>query len=112
MKNLGSYLSAKADKAPAHRLHGLQVQFAIDHECSALAGIHWGIIQAMGGQFVVPDNPIITYVPLHPTLCLCGGAQEWLADSAIIRSNVIDMNRNLLKGCKAYYFANNLAECF
>jgi hypothetical protein len=59
------------DRWPAHRLHGLQLQVAIDRESVALSRICLGIIQAIGGQFAVPDIPTITNTPLHPTLCLC-----------------------------------------
>ena len=99
-------------RAPAHRLHGQQIQVAIDREGSALSGIRWGIVQAIGGQFVVPDFPTITHVPLQPTLSLCGGAQDWIVGAGITKTNVVGLNHHLLKGCKAYYFANDPAECF
>ena len=99
-------------KAPAHRLHGMRIQFAIDYESSALSTMRWGIIQAIGGQFLVPDYPTVTYVPLHPTLCLCGGEQEWIAGAGITKGNVIDINYHLLNGCRTYYFANDLRQCF
>jgi hypothetical protein len=108
----GVLFHREGGKAPAHRLYGIQLQVAIDHECSVLSAIQWGIIQAVGGQFIVPDNPTISFIPLHPTLCLCGGEQEWIAGSGITKGNVIDINRHMLKGCKTYYFANNVAECF
>jgi hypothetical protein len=108
----GVLFHREGGKAPAHRLHGLQLQVAIDHECSALSGIRWGIIHAIGGQFLVPDVPTITHVPLHSTLCLCGGEQEWIGGAGITRNNVADINRHLLKGCKTYYFANDLLACF
>ena len=38
--------------------------------------------------------------------------QERIAGAGITKSNVVDLNRHLLKGCNAYYFANNPAECF
>jgi hypothetical protein len=108
----GALFLREGGKMPAHRLHGLQLQVAIDREWSLLSGIRWGIIQAVGGQFLVPDIPTITHVPLHPTLCLCGGEQEWMAGAGITRKNVVDINRHLLNGCKAYYFANDLGQCF
>jgi hypothetical protein len=108
----GAFFHREGGKAPAHRLHGLQIQIAIDHECSALSGIYWGIIQAVGGQFLVPDFPTITQVPLHPTLCLCGGQQRWIAGAGITKDNVVEINRCLLKGSRTYCFAANLARCF
>lgn len=112
LEKAGVLFLREGGRAPAHRMHGLQLQFAIDHECLLLSGIRWGVIQAIGGQFLVPDFPTMTHVPLHPTLCLCGGEQDWSAAAGITRSNVVDINRHLLKGCKAYYFANDLAQCF
>jgi hypothetical protein len=108
----GVLVLREGGRAPAHRVHGSQLQVAIDRECSMLTGIRWGIIQAVGGQFLVPDAPTTAHVPLHPTLSLCGGEQEWIAGSGILRRNVVDLNRHLLKGCKAYYFSNDPAECF
>jgi hypothetical protein len=55
----------------------------------------------------------ITLVPLHPTLCLCGGGEEdWIAGAGITKGNVVDINRHMVQGCKDYYFANDLDECF
>jgi hypothetical protein len=56
---------------PAHRFHGIPIQMRIDQYYYAFAGIQWGIVQAQAGQFVVPDTPNHTMIPLAPTLCLC-----------------------------------------
>jgi hypothetical protein len=59
LEKAGTLFLREGGKAPAHRMHGLQLQFAIDHECSALSGIRWGVVRAVGGQFLVPDFPTI-----------------------------------------------------
>jgi hypothetical protein len=97
---------------PAHRVHGVSIQVAIDGEISALSTVHWGIIRILGGQCLVPDYPVVHFVPLHPTLCLMGGDQELKPDSAITQQNMVDINRFMASHCRQYYFAQDLSACF
>ena len=96
----------------AHRVHGMQIQTGIMQETSALSSIRWGIVRAQGGQFVVSDLPTTTFIPLEPTLCLCGTAENVIEHGIILKNNVIDINRHLIANGKEYYFANDLQQCF
>jgi Protein of unknown function (DUF4238) len=96
----------------AHRVHGIQIQTGIMREASALSAIGWGIVRAHEGQFVVPDFPSITFIPLEPKLCLCGTPGNVIENGCISKRNVVDINLHLKAHSKEYYFANDLRECF
>jgi len=96
----------------AHRVHGIQIQAGVMQQTSALSNIRWGIVRAHDGQFVVPDSPAITFIPLEPTLCLCGTAENVIESGTMLRNNVIELNCHLRAKSKEYYFANDLRECF
>jgi hypothetical protein len=97
---------------PAHRMHGIQIQAGIMHETSALSNVQWGIVQAHEGQFIVPDFPSTTCIPLAPMLCLCGTMGNLIEKGIILKNNVININRHLKENSKEYYFANDLEKCF
>lgn len=96
----------------AHRVHGMQIQTGIMQETSALSGIRWAVVQAQQGQFVVPDLPTTTFIPIRPMLCLCGTTENVIENGIILKHNVIDINRHLSMNSKEYYFANDLQQCF
>jgi hypothetical protein len=96
----------------AHRVHGLQIQIGVMREASVLSNLAWGIVRAQAGQFVVPDFPAITFIPLEPTLCLCGTAGNFIESGTMLKDNLIDLNHQLRAASKEYYFANDLRECF
>ena len=96
----------------AHRVHGLQIQIGIMRETVALSKVGWGIVRADEGQFVVPDYPSTTFIPLEPTLCLCGTEGNVIGNGVIRKSDVFEINHHLRANSKEYYFANDLQKCF
>jgi hypothetical protein len=96
----------------AHRVHGFQIQAGIMRETSTLSNIGWGIVRAHEGQFIVPDFPSTTFIPLEPTLCLCGTTGNVIDNGSISKRNVTDINLHLRAHSKEYYFAHDLRECF
>jgi hypothetical protein len=110
-KNGISFLRAEG-VAPAHHVHGIQIQAGIMREMSALSVIKWAIVHVHLGQFIVPDFISTTFIPLEPTLCLCGTAGNMNDNGTIFRTNAVDINLHLKAHCKEYYFANDLRECF
>jgi hypothetical protein len=76
------------------------------------SNIRWGIVRAQEGQFVVPDLPVTTIIPLEPTLSLWGTTENVIEHGAILKNNVTDINRHLCANSKNYYFANDLRLCF
>jgi hypothetical protein len=96
----------------AHRLHGTQIQGGIMHEMYALSNVRWVISYAQDGQFIIPDYPNITFIPIHPTLCLCGTTSDIIDNGVMTKSAVIKLNRDVRTKCEKYYFANDLQKCF
>lgn len=96
----------------AHRVHGVQIQVGVIHETSALSKVQWGIVRAHEGQFVVPDFPAVNFIPLEPTLALCGAIGDVIDNAVILKTNVASINRHLQATSREYYFANDLRQCF
>jgi len=103
----GVFFIREGGKMSAHRVYGAQMQVGIDQEASALSNVQWGFIRAHEGQFVVPDFPVITLIPLEPALCLCFGGKNRI----IPRQTVADINRHLRAGSREYFFAQDLRRC-
>jgi len=79
----------------AHRVHGIQIQTGIMREASTLSTVGWGIVRAREGQFIVPDSPSTTFIPLEPTLCLCGTTGSVIENGAVLKDNVVAINLHL-----------------
>jgi hypothetical protein len=111
-EKMGVLTTRKDGTMPAHRVYSIQIQGGIMHDMSALSNIGWGIVQAQEGQFIVPDFPAITFIPLTPTLCLCGARDNAVDSGVVLKRNVVDININLKANSKEYYFANDFGQCF
>jgi hypothetical protein len=96
----------------AHRAHGFEIQIGIDHEVHSLSNVKWGTVRALEGQFLVPDAPITTIIPLTPTLCFCGTEGDVIEDAFILKHNAIEINSYMKQHCREYLFANDLQQCF
>jgi hypothetical protein len=54
---------------PARDINGMQLQvLASRYAQDELADAQWGVVRAMEGEFIVPDVPTYSIVPLTPTL--------------------------------------------
>jgi hypothetical protein len=67
----------------------------------------WGVIQTQSGEFIVPDVPWHTIMPLSPKLALVGSG----ADGMILEQNVAEINSAFKAGSREYYFAYDLSKC-
>jgi hypothetical protein len=100
--------SRAGGKIPARQMNGLQIQIMIDHHLSGpLMTSKWGIIRAHEGEFVVPDVPEHTIVPLTPMLCLMAPAPN----GTVLKDNVAVINRAIMATSQAYFFARDLSKC-
>jgi hypothetical protein len=111
LENVGVLFIRQGGTMPAHRFHGVQIQMGITRKLSELANIRWGIVRALEGQFIVPDFPNITMVPVAPALCFCGTRGDLVESGAVVKGNVIAINRHLIENSREYYFANDLRMC-
>jgi hypothetical protein len=103
------YLFARAGgKMPARQLNGVQLRKRMADYARDLAAIDgWGVIHAQRGEFIVPDIPVHTIIPLSPRLALVAPAP----DGTILEANVAEINTAVRAGCREYYFARDLSMC-
>ncbi len=90
-------------RVPARHLNGFAIQIlSVRFADDMLGDAHWGIVRAQDGEFIVPDSPIHTIVPLTPALCLISPAD----DGIIPRENVAAINRGVRGASKEYFFCS------
>jgi hypothetical protein len=93
---------------PARQLNGLWLQRRIEGYAQDLAGIdRWGVVAPQSGEFLVPDVPTHTILPLTPTLALAASS----LDGTILGDNLAEINRVTMAASQHYYFARDLAAC-
>ncbi len=93
---------------PARQLNGLQLRMRIAGYADDLAAIGgWGVVHAQSGEFVVPDVPVHTIIPISPRLALVAPAP----DGVILEANLAEINSAVRRGCREYYFGRDLSMC-
>jgi hypothetical protein len=108
LENEGFLFSRDSGRIPARQVNGLQLQFRIRGYADQIHPVtQWGIIHAQEGQFIVPDVPTYSTIPLTPTLCLISPAQSGVID----RDNVAQINRETIARSEEYFFANDFTLC-
>jgi hypothetical protein len=104
------YLFARmGGKMPARQVNGVQLLMRVHQYARELAALNerWGVVRAQSGEFLVPDVPTHTIIPLSPKLALVAPA----LDGTIIEQTVAEINSALKAGSRAYYFARDLSKC-
>lgn len=92
----------------ARQLNGMLLRtWTYRYAQNALAVTRWGIIEAQEGEFVVPDVPWHTVIPITPKRCLASPAPNGM----ITRQNLVEINRNAVAGSQAYFFARDFRAC-
>lgn len=94
---------------PARQLNGLQIMlrvygYARDLEKSIK---RWGVIEAQSGEFIVPDIPFHTILPITPRLALVNLEQ----DGQITEQNLAQINQAMKGSSQSYFFARDLSNC-
>jgi hypothetical protein len=108
LEKRGILFAREDGRFPARQLRGLALRVRTYHYAHKdLSVTRWGIIQAQHGEFVVPDVPLHTIIPLTPTQCLASPA----SDGMISKQNLAEVNRNLIAASQAYFFAHDFREC-
>ncbi|QXH72900.1 hypothetical protein KSS92_26890 [Pseudomonas atacamensis] len=96
-------ISSRAVVAPSIRL-------TLSEAVRAMSGITWQRLQAVEGEFVVPDNfSKWLFVPLSPTVCL--RAHPEVNPCRLYRDGVAVINRLAIEASIDYYFARKLDHC-
>ena len=103
------YLWVRPDgNMPARQFNGLWLQQQIDGYAAQLSSrVNWRIVQALAGEFLVPDVPEALFVPLSPTIGLASAD----GDGKIIEDDVARINRFMMDHSREYYFARDLKAC-
>lgn len=107
LESKGIIFLREGGKLPTRHINGMQIQILVGRQAEALAEAQWGIIQAKEGEFVVPDVPIHSIVPLTPTRCLVSPAPCGI----ILKKNVTEINHSLITACHEYFFARDFSKC-
>jgi hypothetical protein len=95
-------------RLPARQINGAQLRILIaKYAHEKLSDARWGIIQAQSGEFIVPDVPLHTIVPLTPGCCLISPALNGI----ILRGNVAEINRSVSAASRVYFFARDFENC-
>jgi hypothetical protein len=105
----GYMFARKGGKLPARQLNGMQLQMRIDAYARELAAgvTRWGVISAQSGEFIVPDLPSHTIIPLSPRLALVGSAP----DGVIVEQNLAEINNAERAASQEYFFARDFSKC-
>ena len=92
----------------ARQLNGVQLQMRIDDYVRLLAeGVtRWGVISTQSGEFVVPDVPSHTIIPLSPSLALVSS----VPDGMVTEQNLAEINRAASAASEAYIFAHDFTN--
>ena len=90
-------------------LTGGQIQLRLFAARKQLANTAWGILRAMKGEFIVPDNFFNAHiVPLNPTICLYSEGPN----RVIFESDIRKINKLAIESSRNYFFARDLSKCF
>jgi hypothetical protein len=105
----GYGFARKGGTMPARQLNGMLLQMRIDdYDRQLVAGVsRWGIISTQSGEFIVPDVPSQTIIPLSPRLALVASAP----DGVITDQNLTEINRAAMAASWEYFFARDLSKC-
>ena len=89
-------------------LAGITIQMNVDKERQQMADVHWGILKASAGEFIVPDNySNARILPLSPIICFYSQSN----DDVIGIKEVAEINRLAIDSSREYYFANDFNKC-
>ncbi len=105
----GYLFARKGGRMPARQLNGVTLQLRIDAYSRQLAaGVpRWGVISTQSGEFIVPDVPLQTVIPLSPRLALVNSA----SDGLITDQNLAELNRAASTTSREYFFARDFSKC-
>jgi hypothetical protein len=92
---------------PARFMNGLDVQRQVDRYLIENPSASWGVVRASGGEFVVPDWPVLAFIPINPTLALAASALNQTLDRDAVRL----VNKQLRLGSRRYFFARDFTAC-
>jgi hypothetical protein len=104
------YGFCRANLVPARLINGVALHIHAARRFRQIKTINWCIVQASGGEFIVPDWPLdYVFVPITPTLAVANSAA---INQRLDRSAVRLVNERLRSASRHYFFARDFAACF
>jgi hypothetical protein len=77
LERRGVMFARAGERFPTRFLNGHELRLrTYRYAQNELAVTRWGIIEAQDGEFLVPDVPLHTVIPLTPTRCLASPAPD------------------------------------
>lgn len=93
-------------RMPARFLTGIQLQTRVDQYAHQLVtGWDWGVIQAQEGEFLMPDVPHHTMLPIAPKVLFAAHNPN----GTIVKSNVLAINTGFVAYTWSYFIARDIA---
>lgn len=102
------YIFARGNVVPSRFINGLTIMRENDRGMLAMQGKHWGIVRAVAGEYLVPDNTAtLTLIPVSPSICLSMESD----DVELGQEGVAFVNGHLRRCARSYVFARDLQLC-
>jgi hypothetical protein len=96
------------DGMPSRFLAGMHLQLLVGHYAHQIAPLKWGVIRPLEGEFVMPDIPYHSLMPIDPRTCLVASHPS----GHITVDNLKGINANLIAMSSRYFIAHNMrAAC-
>jgi hypothetical protein len=108
LESRGMMFARAGGRIPSRFLNGQELWLRT-YQCARneLAGTRWGIIDSQVGEFLVPDVPSQTVIPLTPTRCLASPAPNGM----VTWQSLVEINRCAIAVSHAYFFARDFRVC-
>lgn len=102
------YLVGRPDGSLAMRdVNAASISLRMGSLRAALEGVGWGVLQAIDGEFCIPDKPVHGFVPLTPSICIAKKTET----GRITRETLGTINCAMQEYAVDYIFARSLDAC-
>lgn len=104
----GYVFMLEGGRIPRRFMNGIGLRIRMDNDHTTSGPTKWGVLEAIDGEFIVPDTCGSTkLLPINPKLCFAGNIGSHDLDfNAVAETNAL--MRSLAVG---YYFARDLGAC-
>jgi hypothetical protein len=95
---------------PSRLVVSPRIRLELSREVKIMRIARWQVLQATGGDFIVPDNfQKLWLVPLSPTLCLWASGES--SYKVITRDELAIINQAAIRTSIEHYFARDFSHC-
>jgi hypothetical protein len=104
LEKKGIYYVRRGGTMPARFIAGTQLQLLTGRYAHQIGKLRWGIVRPLEGEFVMPDVPSHTLMPVAPQICLAASHPSGM----ITVENLRQINAALVAMSRRYFFARDL----